>query len=44
MHLMLPISIPSRTGVLAVGPYGFFIGIAIFALGVGSLPLRSGSI
>src|SRR5918997_3608768 len=43
-HLLRPDIHPVSEPVsyYAVGPYGFFIGIAIFALGVGSLALTLG--
>ena len=43
-HLLRPDIQPVSDPVsyYAVGPYGFFIGIAIFALGVGSLALTLG--
>jgi hypothetical protein len=43
-HLLRPDVHPVTEPVsyYAVGPYGFFIGIAIFALGVGSLALTQG--
>jgi hypothetical protein len=44
VHLLRPDVLPVSEPVsyYAVGPYGFFIGLAIFALGVGSLALTLG--